>query len=67
MARNKRLRGLPDDLADWTIGQLQAELVRCQTKARFFGHIGQARNLKETLKRVRRIEKALAEQRERRQ
>ena len=61
MSRFKRIKNLPDSLSDWTVEQLQAELARCQTRVRFFEHIGQGRGLKETLKRVGQVEKVLAE------
>jgi hypothetical protein len=41
--------------------QLRAELGHWQTRAAFFGQIGASRNRQETLKEVRRIEKAIKE------
>jgi hypothetical protein len=61
MSRSKRLRHLPDSPSDVTVDQLRRELAHWQAKARFFEQIGQNRNWKEVLKRVRQIEKALGE------
>ena len=61
MSRYKRTRNLPENLSDWTMEQLQAELAHCRTRIHFFEHIGQRRNYIETLKRLKQILKALEE------
>jgi hypothetical protein len=61
MGRSKRRPDFPITLEDMTVEQLRNELAHWRMRVTVFGVLQANRNRKECLKRVRRIEKLLAE------